>query len=58
MIAAILIAALLAWSAAGHAKPLPCDALCTPAQAAADDRAPPVTVDLGPHRVGRVTVEP
>lgn len=55
MIAAIIIAALLTLSAAGHTKPLPCDELCTPDQLAADERLS-VTVDLGPHRVGKVEV--
>ena len=57
MIAAIIIAALLTWAAAGHAKALPCDTLCTADQLAADERLSPVPVDLGPRRDGTVTVE-
>jgi len=55
MIAAIIIAALLTWSAAGFAKPLPCDDLCT-ADQLADEELPVIPVDLGPRRDGAVTV--
>lgn len=42
-----------------HTKPLPCAAnLCTVAQWEAEERLPPIAVDLGPHRVGRVSVTP
>jgi len=56
MIGPALIVALLLWSAIGHAKPLPCDNLCTAAQLAADERLQ-LTTDLGPHQVGKVIAE-
>jgi hypothetical protein len=56
MIAALVVAGLLALSVFGHGKPIPCEAhTCSAADEAAAERLQ-VTVDLGPHRVGRVEV--
>lgn len=55
MIPALVIAALLAIAAFGKGEPIPCaPQTCTAEQIAEQDPLPPVTVDMGPHRDGKV----